>query len=229
MNIAIKKHHIGNEIINSVNARDIYLELGIKKDFSDWIKQQIKALFLDENIDYMVYHQKGGNLQGGRPTIEYIVTLDTAKHIAMSSRTKKGKEVRDYFIKCEKQLLKQSRKSIKAGGYSSEKEKASFIKKRIEESRFLDKKYQRESEYYKEILNETQNILVNIKADWIYLNSPILDIDNLCFLKNKVDNLNEIARAYRRISKYYKEILNEKDVFRDFGFDVCGSEIRKVL
>jgi len=38
--------------------------------------------------------------------IEYILTLDTAKHLAMIQRNQKGKEVRDYFIQCEKEFNK---------------------------------------------------------------------------------------------------------------------------
>jgi anti-repressor protein len=41
------------------------------------------------------------NPTGGRPTTEYILRLDTAKHIAMATMTEKGKEVRDYFLWCE--------------------------------------------------------------------------------------------------------------------------------
>lgn len=105
--IEIKKELIGAENINSVNSRELWNNLEVKKPFSDWIKFQINSLSLEQNIDYILVSQKseakgrGGNR---KETFDYIITLDTAKHIAMASRTEKGKEVRKYFIEAEKKL-----------------------------------------------------------------------------------------------------------------------------
>jgi phage anti-repressor protein len=107
----IIKQQINNETVNSVSARNLHNELGVKKDFSSWIKAQFKRGFFEENIDYVVFTQKGENLKGGRPSIDYIVTLDTAKEIAMMSGTQKGKEVRNYFIEVEKRFREQSQNS----------------------------------------------------------------------------------------------------------------------
>lgn len=35
---------------------------------------------------------------------DYIISLEMAKHLAMMSKSKKGEEIRDYFIQCEKEL-----------------------------------------------------------------------------------------------------------------------------
>lgn len=104
MNLIIQKQQIGNGAVNSVNARELHEALEVKKHFADWIKTQIDSLQLLENEDYVVFHQKGENLLGGRPSKEFIITIEIAKHIAMASRTQKGREVRQYFIECEKQL-----------------------------------------------------------------------------------------------------------------------------
>lgn len=104
--VKIDIKQIGDEEVNAVNARDLWRALEINKDFSNWIKAQIESLGLEENIDYIVFAQKVENQEGGRPKIEYIITLDSAKHIAMASRTEKGREVRKYFIEVEKQWKK---------------------------------------------------------------------------------------------------------------------------
>lgn len=102
--IPFEQRIVGNETIETVNARDLHTELEVKKDFSQWVKSQIKRAHLVENEDYIVFAQKGENLQGGRPSQEYFLVLDAAKHVAMLSGTEKGREIRAYFITCEKRL-----------------------------------------------------------------------------------------------------------------------------
>jgi len=102
--ININKEIIGADTVNSVNARDLWEKLEIKQEFANWIKAQINSLGLEENIDYVRFDKKVNR----QILKEYITTLDTAKHISMSSRTLKGKEVRNYFIEVEKGTQKMS-------------------------------------------------------------------------------------------------------------------------
>jgi len=98
--IAIGNRKVGEGSIPTVNARDLHEFLGSKKDFSSWMKQQIKRARLVENRDYITYTQKG---EGGKfDTIEYHLTLEAGKHISMMSGCDKGFEVRDYFLECER-------------------------------------------------------------------------------------------------------------------------------
>lgn len=102
--INISKQIIGEIEVNSVNGREIYTALEIKQDFSSWMKKQLKVLGLEENVDYITLTQK----RERQILKEYIITLDTAKHIAMASRTAKGKEIRNYFIQIEKEFLSKN-------------------------------------------------------------------------------------------------------------------------
>ncbi len=52
------KEFQNSEKINSVNARDLHNFLGVKKDFSNWIKYQLKRGLFDENIDFITTPQK---------------------------------------------------------------------------------------------------------------------------------------------------------------------------
>ena len=94
-----------NQEVNSVSAKELHKALELKRDFSTWIKKQIERAELTENVDFIVFTQKGENPKGGRPEQDYILTLDSAKHIAMMSQSKKAKEVRNYFVETERNYI----------------------------------------------------------------------------------------------------------------------------
>ena len=93
---------LGDEQQLGVNARDVHAALEVKTDFSDWIKRRIKQCKFEENYDFVVFLKKEENLFGGRPTTEYIISLDMAKHLGMMEKNDKGHEMRKYFIEQEK-------------------------------------------------------------------------------------------------------------------------------
>lgn len=97
---------IEDGLIQSVDARRLHQWLGIGKDFSTWIKEQIARAGLVEHEDYEVFTRSGENLFGGRPAKDYVLTPDAAKEIAMMSSSDKGKLIRNFFIDCEKRLNK---------------------------------------------------------------------------------------------------------------------------
>lgn len=87
-----------------VDARELHIALGNKRQFSDWIKQRIEQYGFIENVDFATFHnfvkREGSNL--GSKTTEYALTLDTAKEIAMVENNEQGKKIRRYFIEVEK-------------------------------------------------------------------------------------------------------------------------------
>lgn len=73
-----------------------------KQEFSAWIGNRIEQYgFVDEQ-DFLIILSKTQN--GGRPRIDYHLTLDMAKELSMVERNAKGKQARQYFIACEKTL-----------------------------------------------------------------------------------------------------------------------------
>lgn len=111
-NIQIFQQEINNEKVNSVNARDLWVALESKQDFSTWIKARLEQTYAVENEDYGVFHKAVENLKGGRPLLEYALSLDLAKNISMLERKEKGNQIRKYFISCEKQLIQQQSHSL---------------------------------------------------------------------------------------------------------------------
>nr|CBI79570.1 conserved hypothetical protein [Bartonella sp. AR 15-3] len=101
--IPISEQTVGQEIVQTVNARELHVFLEIKARFNDWIKNRIKECKFQENINFITLTK---NLVSGGKVKEYHITLDMAKHLSMIERNDKGHEARQYFIKCER-LLKQ--------------------------------------------------------------------------------------------------------------------------
>jgi anti-repressor protein len=88
----------------AVSARNLHSFLGVKKHFTDWMKDQIDRGLFEENIDYQAFHQKVNAGSGTSTKIDYILSLSCAKEISMLSNTEKGKHARKYFIECEEKL-----------------------------------------------------------------------------------------------------------------------------
>ncbi|AEK58670.1 phage transcriptional regulator [Acidithiobacillus caldus SM-1] len=100
---------IGEDTVPTVDARELHAFLGVKKVFRSWIQERIAQYGFVENQDFAVSTKFGRNHQGGRPSKEYDITLDMAKELAMVERTRKGKEARQYFIDCERELYAKQR------------------------------------------------------------------------------------------------------------------------
>ena len=91
-----------NENGQAVSARDLHEALGMQKDFSDWFKYQAGKLGLSEGMDFTPILGSKTEGSGGHNKIDYIMSLDTAKHIAMMSGGENAHKIREYFIQVEK-------------------------------------------------------------------------------------------------------------------------------
>jgi anti-repressor protein len=98
--IKIENKEINGEKINTANARELHEFLGSKQQFSNWIQKRIKQYDFAQDIDYTAIN----DLIYSPPRIDYFVSIDMAKELSMAERTAKGKEIRKYFIECEKKL-----------------------------------------------------------------------------------------------------------------------------
>ncbi|ELU4745531.1 antA/AntB antirepressor family protein [Escherichia coli] len=97
---------IANETALLCNARDLHAFLGVKKVFAAWITNRISEYEFIENQDYILLSNLGKQTsgRGGHNRKDYHLTLDTAKELAMVERNEKGRQIRRYFIECEKKF-----------------------------------------------------------------------------------------------------------------------------
>lgn len=97
------------------DARDLHGFLGVGRDFSNWIKGRIDHFGFDEGEDFSPVSVKRTSFEtpdlanqnqsrgGDRRSIDYHLTLDMAKELAMVENNDQGRQVRRYFIAMERQ------------------------------------------------------------------------------------------------------------------------------
>jgi len=84
-------------------ARRLYDYLELRAgDFSRWCKRNITDNeFAEENIDYWVFRIDAENPVVGRPTQDFKLSASFAKKLSMMSKSERGEEARQYFVKVE--------------------------------------------------------------------------------------------------------------------------------
>jgi anti-repressor protein len=88
----------------AVSARDLHSFLGSRQEFTTWIKGRLQKYGFIEGTDFLINLSKSQ----GRPITDYILSLDTAKELAMVEANAKGQQARRYFIEAERALRAQS-------------------------------------------------------------------------------------------------------------------------
>lgn len=98
---------IGGETVPTANARDLHTFLQVGRDFTTWIKGRLAEYGFAEGVDYVVAGSPDRGNQSGRGgdrrSVDYHLTLDVAKELAMLENNERGRQVRRYFIECERQ------------------------------------------------------------------------------------------------------------------------------
>jgi len=108
---------IGDNQVNSVDARRLWQGLRSKRDFSNWIKAKvIDNAYYQLNQDYALlnnlWEQDLIHSHGGSNKKDYALTFDTAKKLAMMESTSNGNRVREYFLVCEKIAQSKIQKQV---------------------------------------------------------------------------------------------------------------------
>lgn len=103
---------VANDHFQGVNARNLHQALKVGRDFSNWIKSRLQGAHFIEEQDFIIVQDlavgspKRGNQKGGnkKATFDYILSIDTAKHICLMERNEIGQTIRQHFINAERAL-----------------------------------------------------------------------------------------------------------------------------
>lgn len=93
------------DLQQAVDAKELYNKLGLHTShWSKWRQRNIDLNdFAIEDVDYVTFtHEVRGN-----QSINYLLSIDFAKKLAMQVRSEKGEQVRNYFLECERKLKEQ--------------------------------------------------------------------------------------------------------------------------
>jgi len=103
--IKLSKNEINGCVVDTVNAKEIWLYLESKQRFPDWMKDRIRTYEFTQAVDFVVNHTfmiDETAFGGKRKVTEFHVSIDMAKELSMVERTERGKQARRYFIECER-------------------------------------------------------------------------------------------------------------------------------
>lgn len=139
----------------TVSARDLHERLQIGTRFNDWFSRMTEYGFT-EGKDFYSKKSKTSEM-GGRPPVDYDLTIRCAKEICMLQRTEQGKIVRNYLLDLEDawntpeqvmaRALKMADKTI-----SGLKERCNFLGEQVIEKQKQIEEMQPKATYYDLIL-----------------------------------------------------------------------------
>ncbi len=99
-----------------INAREVHRLLNVGRDYSTWIRVRIKQAGFIENQDFVIVenlsspklasanNEQSSPMARPQKLIDYIVSLDMAKHLCLMEKNEIGRAVRQHFIEAESQL-----------------------------------------------------------------------------------------------------------------------------
>jgi anti-repressor protein len=103
--VPLYQNVINETAVQTVNGRELHDFLAVGRDYSNWIKARIDKYGFVEGVDFVVekvFAKSGENSAGGRPALDYHLTLDMAKELSMVENNEQGRAARRYFIECER-------------------------------------------------------------------------------------------------------------------------------
>ena len=201
--------------IKVVKGRELHEGLCVKKDFTDWIKNQLEIVDAIENTDFSRFPFKR---ESNNATLyEYILKLETAKEICLvagasnranSELKRKSKEYRRYLINVEEKYKKLQNQLIQSNTILPKELKCEmddFIKEAIEIKGLVHVKKKDSNTYVKQI---KRYLGINKISDDKYGYNTIKDMflskfevdkfEDITVSQENILELDKICKSYTR-------------------------------
>lgn len=213
MNNIIEVKNENGELL--VSARNLHKGLEISERFNSWFDRMLKYGF-EKDIDFTSVKTFTLVHNGAKKEIdEYILKLDCAKEIAMIQRSEKGKQIRKYFIECEKQLKELTQDSFmiadpieRAKRWIQEQEEKKVIEQQlIQTKNTLDIVVTNNITF--DMFNKELNKLINIASNTIKMDIGKTYSTFYTFINNKL-SINLTSRQNNKIKKLNEEHFKKK-------------------
>lgn len=176
-----------------VSGRELHEFLEVKTKFKDWFPRMCEYGFV-ENKDYIAMAQKRATAQGNETTYtDYLMKISMAKELSMIQRNSKGKEAREYFIRCEE-------------AWNSE----DMILSRA--LQIQNKKMLAYQEQIKELQYDNQ-----IKTQQIAELKPMKDYVDTILSSEDTMTITQIGADYGKSAKELNKILHTQGLIRSVG------------
>lgn len=142
MNELIKIQTKGDKQL--VSARELYKGLGLSGRFSRWANNNLE-LFVENEDFYKCTSSTVVNNGAVRELDDYLLTIETAKQLAMMARTEKSKLYRAYFLQLEKNWNSPDMVMHRALEFSNQRVKQLQLKNQ----KLLEENFQQKAENQK--------------------------------------------------------------------------------
>ena len=132
--LLVKETKIKGKLQQTVSAKALHFYLKVANDFFTWIKARIKEYGLIKDSDFFIFDslECGNQNKNNKPSIkcmtkqevdsksiDYILTIGTAKELAIIENNEHAQAIRNYLISCEqKKEVKRSKARNEVASYS---------------------------------------------------------------------------------------------------------------
>jgi phage anti-repressor protein len=213
---------LSEEFLISSNKLQIWLDISSRKDFHDTIKRSYK-----NNIDYIITKPNNKGIGKNNEKI-YMLTPDCTKMILQLTKSKKGNEVRRYFIEIEKMLYKYKDLIIKNLSNelelvkNNQKSKLDIKKNKI----YIFKALNTNLTLYK--IGRANDLKIRLKSH----NSPLAN-DLKVLYEYETENIKQVETCIKALMKHaqyrkYKEVFQiDINIIKKF-IKQCDNDINLV-